>query len=398
MTNAPASVHDGKPDDTPGIGSNWPAVLSLAMGIFGLVVAEYLPASLLTPMAEALVISEGQAGQAVTATAGVALVSALIVPVLLRRTDRRLILLAFTTFLILSNVLAAMAESLSVLLAARVLLGVALGGFWALAAALSMRLVRGEHVPRALSLIFSGVPVALISGAAAGSYLGGLFGWRAVFLIAAGFGLAALLVQAMTLPTLASTRPTPLSAVFRLLTRRGIGVGILAVVMVFTGHFILFTYIRPFLETVSGAGIARISTTLLIFGIANFAGTLLAGLLLAGNLRLTLSAMPAVIALVAVGLVTLGGASAMLDKGLIAVWGLAFGAVPVGWSTWITRTVPDEAEGAGGLLGASVQGAITIGAAAGGWLYDARGLPAAFMASAVILAAAVLVIGKRVRT
>ena len=202
----------------------------------------------------------------------------------------------------------------------------------------------------------------------------------------------------MTLPTLTPTRPTPLSAVFRLLTRRGIGVGILAVVMVFTGHFILFTYIRPFLETVSGAGIARISTTLLIFGIANLAGTLLAGNLLAGNLRLTLSAMPAVIALVAVGLVTLGGASAMLDTGLIAIWGLAFGAVPVGWSTWITRAVPGEAEGAGGLLGASVQGAITIGASVGGWLYDARGLPAAFMASAALLAAAVLVIGKRVRT
>ena len=176
MTTASASVRGGKPDDTPSLESNWPAVLSLAIGIFGLVVAKYLPASLLTPMAEALVISEGQAGQAVTATAGVALVSGLMVPVLLRRTDRRLILLAFTTFLILSNVLAAMAESLSVLIAARVLLGVALGGFWALAAALSMRLVREEHVPRALSLIFSGVPVALISGAAAGSYLGGLFG------------------------------------------------------------------------------------------------------------------------------------------------------------------------------------------------------------------------------
>ena len=398
MTTAPASVRDGEPDDTSDIISNWPAVLSLAMGIFGLVVAEYLPASLLTPMADALAISEGQAGQAVTATAGVALLSGLIVPSLLRRTDRRLILLAFTTLLILSNVLAAMAESLRVLLTARVLLGVALGGFWALAAALSMRLVREEHVPRALSLIFSGVPVALISGAAAGSFLGELFGWRAVFLIAAGCGIAALLVQAMTLPTLVPTRPTPLSTVFRLLTRQGIGAGILAVVMVFTGHFILFTYIRPFLETVSGADIIRISTTLLIFGVANLVGTLLAGLLLAGNLRLTLSAMPAVIALVALGLVTLGGSSAMFDTGLIAIWGLAFGAVPVGWSTWITRTVPDEAEGAGGLLGASVQGAITIGAAAGGWLYDVRGLTAAFMAAAVILAAAVVIIGRRVRT
>lgn len=63
-----------------------------------------------------------------TATAGVALLSGLIVPSVLRRTDRRLIPLAFTALLILSSVLVAMAETLPVLLAARVLLGVALGG------------------------------------------------------------------------------------------------------------------------------------------------------------------------------------------------------------------------------------------------------------------------------
>jgi len=391
-------AHDYAADERSEPASRWAAVFSLAMGVFGLVTAEFLPASLLTPMADALQISEGQAGQAVTVTAGVALFSGLLVPSLTQRLDRRLILLVFSALLIASDVLVAMAPNLSVLLVARVLLGVALGGFWALAAALAMRLVREDHIPRALSMIFTGVPVATVAAAAAGSYLGGVLGWRNVFFIAAAVGAAALIVQAATLPALKLERPTPLHMLFRVLARPGIGAGVLAIMLVFCGHFVFFTYVRPFLETVSGAGINRVSTTLLAFGLANLAGTLAAGALLTRSLRFALLLMPAVMALLALLLVVLGGASAALDTLLISIWGVAFGAVPVGWSTWITQAVPDEAESAGGLMGAAVQLAIALGAALGGVLFDARGIPAAFTAAAVILASAAFLIAIRVRT
>ncbi|MCL7653700.1 MFS transporter, partial [Klebsiella pneumoniae] len=51
---------------------------------------------------------------------------------------------------------------------------------------------------------------------------------------------------------------------------------------------------------------------------------------------------------------------------LVALCGVAFGLVPVAWSTWLATTVPDEAESAGGLLVASIQLAISAGAAGGG--------------------------------
>jgi predicted MFS family arabinose efflux permease len=82
-----------------------------------------------------------------------------------------------------------------------------------------------------------------------------------------------------------------------------------------------------------------------------------------------------------------------LDLALITLWGLAFGAVPVAWSTWLTRIVPDEAESAGGLLVAAVQVAITIGAAGGGAIYDFEGATAVFgTCSVVLVLAAVLAI------
>lgn len=89
--------------------------------------------------------------------------------------------------------------------------------------------------------------------------------------------------------------------------------------------------------------------------------------------------------------------NAAADAVMVVLWGLAFGAVPVAWSTWLTRTVPDQAESAGGLLVAAVQLAITIGAAAGGMLFDISGITGVFTASGLVLLLAGLIIVAGVR-
>ncbi|WP_251976152.1 MFS transporter [Salinicola avicenniae] len=377
----------------------WSAVFSLTLGVFSLVMAEFLPASLLTPMAESLAISEGQAGQAVTATAILALLSGLLVTAATQRLDRRHVLLGFSVLMIIANLLVALAPHLAWLLAGRMLLGVALGGFWALSAATVMRLVPEHDVPRALSLIFTGVPIATISAAALGSYLGDLVGWRNVFLLATALSAVTLLVQAVTLPKMTPERPTPLSTLISVVRRPGIGVGIVAIVLVFCGHFALFTYVRPFLETVSGMGINGISSTLLAFGVANFVGTLVAGYLLERSLRLTLLSMPLIMGVMGWLLSTFGGIAISTDAVMIALWGFAFGAVPVAWSTWITRVVPDEAESGGGLIVASIQLAIALGAAIGGVVFGVGGvLGVCATAGTLLLAGAALVtVGVRTR-
>ena len=135
----------------------WGAVWSLTLGVFGLVTAEFLPASLLTPMAATLGVTEGLAGQAVTATAVVAMVTSLLISTATRNIDRRWVLVAFSALLILSNLLVVSASNLAAVIAGRVLLGIAIGGFWTMSAATAMRLVPEAHVPRALSLIFAAV-------------------------------------------------------------------------------------------------------------------------------------------------------------------------------------------------------------------------------------------------
>lgn len=366
--------------------ASWPAVFSLSLGVFSLVTAEFLPASLLTPIARALDISEALAGQAVTATAIVAFFAGLLAAVVTRGLDRRLVLMVFSVLLIVSNLLVAAAPNLPLLLLARVLLGIALGGFWSMATAVAIRLVPPALVPRALSLVFSGVSVATIVAVPLGSYIGGLYGWRVVFLLAAGIGLVTLLIQMATLPRLANLGTARLGTLLEVLRRRGIGLGMVCVVLIFTGHFGLFTYLRPFLESVGGANIQGIALTLMGFGLANFAGTLLAGFMLERSLRLTLALMPLLIAAAGLGLAGLH-AGLPVQASLVALWGLGFGTIPVAWSTWLARAVPDETESGGGLIVAAVQLAITFGAAGGGAIYALAGVAGVFATGGVLMLA-----------
>jgi len=387
----PDSAADGAP-----AAPAWMAVFSLAMGVFGLLTAEYLPASLLTPMAAELGVSEALAGQAVTVTAVVALFAGLLVPGLTRGIDRRVVLLCFSTLMIASNLLVAVSSSLAVLLVMRILLGIALGGFWSMAAAVAMRLVPAALLPRALSIIFSGIAAGTVVAVPLGSYLGGRYGWRSAFLAAAAVGVVTLAFQYFTLPRLAPRRTARLKTVFEVLLRPGIAVGMLGCVLVHTGHFALFTYIRPFLESTTGLGADGLALMLLGFGLANFAGTLLAGWSIERSPRGTLVLMPALVGVAALALVLLPG-SITGQTLLVALWGMAFGGVPVAWSNWVARAVPDQAESAGGMVVASVQSAIAAGAAAGGAMFSVSGIAGVFVAAGVLMLLASLLIALRVK-
>ncbi|MBD8474819.1 MFS transporter [Pseudomonas sp. CFBP 8770] len=374
----------------------WMAVFSLAMGVFGLLTAEYLPASLLTLMATDLGVSEALAGQAVTVTAVVALFAGLLVPGLTRSIDRRWVLLGFSTLMVASNLLVAVSSSFAVLLSMRILLGVALGGFWSMAAAVAMRLVPTALLPRALSIIFSGIAIGTVVAVPLGSYLGGLYGWRSAFFAAAAVGMVTLAFQSFTLPRLAPRRPARLRTIFEVLQRPGIAMGMFGCVLVHSGHFAMFTYVRPFLEGTTGIGAQGLSLMLLGFGAANFVGTLLAGKLLERNPLATLVLMPALVGVAALALVLLP-ASVPGQAVLLAIWGLAFGGVPVAWSNWVASAVPDQAESAGGMVVASVQSAIATGAAAGGAMFSLGGSSGVFVAAAVVMLLAALLIALRVR-
>jgi DHA1 family purine ribonucleoside efflux pump-like MFS transporter len=350
-------------------GANWAGIASLALGVFGLVTAEFLPASLLTAMSVDLGVSDGAAGQAVTTTAMVGAAAALTIPVLTRNFDRRRVILTLTLLLVLSNVLAATASNLPVLIASRALLGIGLGGFWSMAAALAMRLVPENLFARAMSVILTGVSFATVCAAPLGAYMGELWGWRSAFAAAGVVSLITLAAQIFTIPALPPKDNPSLRTLFELLRRTHVRIALLAVLLVISGHFAGFTYIRPLMEHVTHLSVGTISAALLAYGIAGFFGNFAGGFLAERSERLAIACGGALIAALAATLWAAGAVAAVAVVS-IALWGFAFGAFPIGFQTWIVRAAPDQAEGAGGLLVAAFQIAIASGAFGGGILVD----------------------------
>lgn len=368
--------------------ARWAAILAMTAGVFALVTAEFLPAGLLTPMADDLRVTEGLAGQAVTTTAATAAITGLICPSLTRHINRRSVLLAFSMLVIASDLLVATADGIAQLLLGRLLLGVALGGFWTMSTATIMHLVPPALLPRAVSVVYSGISAATVSAIPVGSYLSHLVGWRFAFAVAAGLGLLALIAQWIALPSIEPRGRTRLRTLLDVLMRPGLGAGIAAAILVFTGHYTFFTYVRPFLESAGHAGTEAMTAILLGFGVASFCGTYLAGYLLGRNERLALVAMPLGMSILGVLLVGFGG-TPLLDAVLVALWGFAFGGVPVAWMTWITRAASDQPESANGLIVAAIGLAIALGAAFGGILLDFRGMASVMIASSLLLLGAV---------
>jgi len=164
----------------------------------------------------------------------------------------------------------------------------------------------------------------------------------------------------------------------------------IAVSLFFMGQFALFTYVRPFLETVAGVEVSMLSLILLMIGVAGFVGTILIGSILKeGRLYATLITIPVVMAAIALSLVAVEGWLPVTAL-LLGAWGLFATSAPVGWWTWLASTLPNDAEAGGGLMVAVVQLAITLGATVGGLLFDNVGYQSTFVASAAILLVAAL--------
>jgi predicted MFS family arabinose efflux permease len=358
-----------------------------------LIASEFMPVSLLTPIAHDLGATEGMAGQAISVSGLFAVVTSLLIATIASRFDRRHVLTALTTCMGVSLALIALAPNFAFLMVARALLGITIGGFWSLSSATLMRLVPADVLPKAVGVLYLGNAVATAVAAPIGSYLGGVIGWRGVFWALVPLTAVSVGWQWISLPSMPPQRSVPMGRLLALLGRRHVLSAMVAVMLTFGGAFATFTYLRPFLESVTHASLTQLSLLLLGLGAAGFVGTYGATALVGRHLNAMLGGLP--LALGAITLVMVGAGHLVWGVAAAMVaWGTINSAIPVAWFSWLTVGVKDEPEAAGGLMVAGIQLAIMSGAAFGGLLLDHYSVVATFLGGTVLLLLAALMAGK----
>ncbi len=370
----------------------WGAVLSMALCVAMLIASEFMPVSLLTPMAEGLHATEGQTGQAISVSGFFAVVASLLITTAAGTLNRKWVLVAMTALMLASLVLVATAPNFAVLILGRALLGVCIGGFWALATTVIMRLVSAADVPRALALMYGGQAIAAAFAAPIGSYLGGLFGWREVFWALTPIVAINLVWHVAALPSLPARERQDFRLMLALLKRPYFQRGLAACMLSWGSAFTMFTYLRPFLEQVTRVDVTTLSALLLLLGCAGFIGTWAAGRFLKGDVAPFLKLPALVMGGATLGLLLLG--FSIIAAGLfMAVWGAMNTMFSVIWMTWMSQNADDIPEAAGSLMVAAIQMSILLGALVGGLLLDGISVHATFIGSIVLAVLAVMMIG-----
>lgn len=364
--------------------AHWSGVFAMTLCVFALIASEFMPVSLLTPIATDLRVSEGLAGYGIAISGAFAVLTSLSISVLAGSMNRKTLLLVLTGLMALSGVVVALAQNYLTYMAGRALIGVVIGGFWSMSPATAMRLVPASRVPRALAIFNGGNALATVIAAPLGSYLGSVIGWRGAFLCLVPVAAIALLWQWVSLPAMPAEITNGSGKLIRLLKQRSVALGMAACGAFFMGQFALFTYVRPYLETVAHVSVSTLSVILLGIGVAGFVGTAIIGTFLKRGLYRTLIVIPVVMATVALALIPFGTAVGAVAA-LLCLWGLLATAAPVGWWSWIAQAMPTDAEAGGGLMVAVIQLAIALGSTLGGALFDSKGYQSAFVTSAAVL-------------
>src|SRR6476661_879427 len=217
---------------TPAFTTRWGAVFALTLCVATLIASEFMPVSLLTPIAADLRMTEGHAGQAIAISGLFAVLTSLSISSLTRGLDRRIVLLALAALMMVSGALVATAPNAAVFMAGRALIGVVIGGFWSMSAATVMRLLPEQDVSRAMGLLNGGNALATTVAAPLGSFLGQYVGWRGAFFAVVPLAALTLGWLFVSLPSMPSERVAD-GSVFRVLRRAQVPAGMLAVTLLF---------------------------------------------------------------------------------------------------------------------------------------------------------------------
>ena len=338
-------------------------LLALAISAFAIGTTEFVIMGLLPEVARDLAVSIPSAGLLVSGYALGVAVGAPLLAVVTSKMPRKLALQLLMAVFIVGNVLCAVASDYSVLMIARVVTSFAHGSFFGIGAVVAASLVPQEKRASAIALMFTGLTLANVLGVPFGTFIGQEFGWRMAFWVVAALGVISLAGVAALVPNKHDTGPAGLAHEVRVLKDPQVWMALAMTIVGFGGVFVVFTYIAPILEQVSGFSPRGVTLILVLFGVGLTIGNTVGGKL--ADRALMPSLMGILLALaVVMAIFTRTSHSQVAAAVTIFVWGIAaFATVPP-----LQMRVVEKATAAPNLASTLNIGAFNLGNAGGAWL------------------------------
>lgn len=371
------------------------ALLALAVSAFAIGTTEFISVGLLPLISKDLDISLTTAGLTVSLYALGVTVGAPVLTALTSRMPRKSLLLWIMIVFIIGNGIAASATSVTVLLIARVISAFSHGVFMSIGSTIAADLVPENKRASAISIMFTGLTVATITGVPFGTFLGQQLGWRFAFIAIVVIGIIGFIANSILIPSdLRKGTRTSIQDHVKLITNSRLLLIFLITALGYGGTFVVFTYLSPLLQSVTGFKQGTIALILLVYGVAIAVGNIIGGKLANKNPIRSLFYMFIIQAII---LLLLTFTAPLKVVGLITIilMGVfAFMNVP-GLQVYVVmlaeRYVPSAVDVASAMNIAAFNAGIAIGSYLGGIVADSIGLiHTAWIGSIMVMIAAIL--------
>lgn len=373
------------------------ALLALAISAFAIGTTEFISVGLLPLIAEDLHISTTTAGLTVSLYALGVTFGAPVLTSLTARMSRKTLLLWIMVVFMIGNALAAAATSIAILLVARVISAFSHGVFMSIGSTIAADLVPEHRRASAISIMFTGLTVATVTGVPLGTFIGQQLGWRAAFILIVIVGLIGFISNSLLVPAdLRKGVRTAFRDQVKLVTNGRLLLLFLITALGYGGTFVVYTYLSPILLEITGFKESAVAVILLIYGIAIAIGNMVGGKL---SNRQPVRALFYMFIVQALILLALLFTAPFKIAGLVTIFLmglLAFMNVP-GLQVYVVmlaeRFVPSAVDVASAINIAAFNAGIALGSYLGGVVTDSLGLIHTSWIGALMVAAAVLLTG-----
>lgn len=373
------------------------ALLALAISAFAIGTTEFISVGLLPLIAKDLQIPVTTAGLTVTIYALGVTIGAPVLTSLTSRVPRKMLLFWIMAFFIAGNTIAASATTITMLLIGRVVSAFAHGVFMSIGSTIAADLVAEDRRASAISLMFTGLTVATITGVPLGTYLGQQLGWRMAFVGIVAIGVVALIANVILVPgNLRKGVKTTFGDQLKLVANSRLLLMFIITMLGYGGTFVVFTYLSPLLTEVTGFSAGEVAIILLVYGIAIAIGNVIGGKLANKN---PLGALLVMFVIQAIVLFVLFATIPFKLAALITIFFMGImGFMNVsGLQVYVVmlaeRFVPSAKDVASAVNIAAFNAGIALGAYLGGVITDSIGLIHTTWVGGIMVVGAVILAG-----
>ncbi len=354
------------------------ALLALAVSAFAIGTTEFISVGLLPLISQDLNVSVTTAGLTVSLYALGVTFGAPILTSLTSRMSRKSLLLWIMIVFIIGNSIAASATSIELLLVARVISAFSHGVFMSIGSTIAADVVPENRRASAISFMFTGLTVAIVTGVPFGTFIGQQMGWRVAFIAIAVIGIIAFIANSILVPSnLRKGTQATFRDQYKLITNARLLLVFIITALGYGGTFVVFTYLAPLLHEITGFQENTVAVILLVYGVAIALGNVIGGKVANHNPIVALFYMFIVQAIVLFLLMFTSPFKAAALLTIFFMGLMAFMNVP-GLQLYVVmlaeRFVPGAVDVASAINIAAFNAGIAIGSYLGGVITDSIGL------------------------